>query len=447
MAMALQKFFGLPVLAVQLGDLDGRPCADLALVDNTGHEHHVLDQRWVTLDAFGLQDVDASYDHVQVPPDVTSWVAQWVHEALDPGSVLWMHFKHPYGILGAVPWEHDLQPAIGIPLLRIPDAFPEQDRSSSTLDLALVATAPAPEGPSLAAQMGAQVARAISAGIGERLRLHVFADLEARDFLRRELSALPVKDVVVHDFRESRTTDGYTGELRNGWLRWVRQSMGGRTLDAVHFVVHGNALGQDGAILTPLEPDSPDRAWPVSVQSGELKAFLTQVGALTVGFSRPPDNYSDFGLRRLVDDLGAVRAGPVLLHDPTLDQDFAMLRECYAFLTAAAPGFPPASPSLMLMAQPKQVYVPESPALPTSTGDDLPAPAGAVKEHFEREETPMWLSAAERYLEQQQGELIRYRQSLDARTPTPSEQAYYAGVESAIRKVRHVVDKYAQEAL
>ena len=96
-------------------------------------------------------------------------------------------------------------------------------------------------------------------------------------------------------------------------------------------------------------------------------------------------------------------------------------------------------------AQPPAAKAP--PALPTSRGDDLPAPADAVKEHFEREETPMWLSAAERYLEQQQGELIRYRQSLDARTPTPSEQAYYAGVESAIRKVRHVVDKYAQEAL
>ncbi len=447
MAIALQKFYGLPVLAVQLAELDGRPCADLSLVDNTGHEHNILDMRSIPLDAFGLQDTDQSYDRVQVPPEVVTWVSEWVHEALDPNSVLWMHFKHPYGVLGAVPWERDLQPAVEMPLLRIPDAFPEQDRSSSALDLALVATAPAAEGPSLAAQLGAQVARAIAAGIGDRLRLHVFGDLEARDFLRSELSGLPVRAVEVHDVERSRTADGYGGELRNGWLRWIRQAMGGRTLDAVHFIAHGNALGQEGAILTPLEPDSLERGWPVSVQSGELKAFLTQVGALVVGFSRPPDNYSDFGLRRLVDDLGAVRAGPVVLHDQALDQDFTKLQECYAFLTAAAPGFPPASPSLMIMAQPKQVYVAESPMLPTSTGDDLPAPGDAVKEHFERDETPMWLSAAERYLEQQQGELIRYRQSTDARTPTPSEQAYFAGVESAIRKVRTVVDKYAQEAL
>jgi hypothetical protein len=449
MAEALQKFYGLPVLRVQLGQLDGRPCAVLSLVDNTSHEINILDTRSVTLDAFGLQDIDPSYDDLGVPDDVVSWVSQWVHQSLDPSSVLWMHFKHPYGVLGAMPWERDLQPAIGIPLLRIPDAFPEQDRSTSTLELALVATAPAAEGPSLAAQMGARVARAIAAGIGERLRLHVFGDLEARDFLRGELAGLPVREVLVHDVEEPRRTDDQSGELRNGWLRWIRQAMAGRTLDAVHFNVHGNALGQDGAILTPLEPDSPDRAWPISVQSGEIKSFLTQVGALVVGFSRPPDNYSDFGLRRLVDDLGAVRAGPVVLHDQELDQDFTGLQACYAFLTAPAPGFPPATPSLMLMAQPKQVYVPESPLLPTSAGDDLPAPGDAVKEHFEREETPMWLGAAERYLEQQQGELIRYRQSLDldARTPTSSEQAYFAGVESAIRKVRQVVDKYAQEAL
>jgi hypothetical protein len=447
MAMAIQKFYGLPVLAVQLGELDGRPCAELALVDNTGHEHNILDTRSIPLDAFGLQDTDPSYDHVEVPPEVMPWVSEWVHQALDPNSVLWMHFKHPYGVLGAVPWERDLQPAIGIPLLRIPDAFPEQDRSSSAIDLALVATAPAPEGPSLAAQLGAQVATAIAAGIGDRLRLHVFGDLEAREFLRNELSGLPVRRVEVYDFERPRRTDGYTGELRNGWLRWIRQAMAGRTLDVVHFIVHGNALGQEGAILTPLEPDSPDRAYPVSVQCGELKAFLTQVGALVVGFSRPPDNYSDFGLRRLVDDLGAVRAGPVLLHDQALDPDLAALQKCYAFLTSTTPALPPASPSLMLMAQPKQVYVQESTVLPTSPGDDLPPSSGAVKEHFEREETPMWLSAAERYLEQQQGELIRYRQSLDARTPTSSEQAHYAGVESAIRKVRQVVDKYAQEAL
>jgi hypothetical protein len=56
----------------------------------------------------------------------------------------------------------------------------------------------------------------------------------------------------------------------------------------------------------------------------------------------------------------------------------------------------------------------------------------------------MWLAAAERYIEQQQGELIRYRQSTTQRRPTAAEEAYFSGVESALRKIREVVDRHAE---
>jgi len=446
MAMFLQRTFGLPVLAIRLGQDDGLPCADLRLVDNSEQEYKVIDQRLLPLTAFGPQALGSEGGaSLSVPPEILGWVAEWVHETLDPGSVLWLHFVKPYGVLGAVPWERDLQPRVGIPVLRLPDSLPDQRRSSSVFDVALVATAPATKGESPAVLIGPPVARAIAAGVGERLRLHVFADREGRSFLERELAGLPARAVTIHHF-EKRSVDRRTpsGELRNGWLRWIRQAMGAHNLDAVHFIVHGMRFGPDGAVATPLEVDSFDRDVPVSVQSGELRAFLTQVGALAVGFSRPPDNYSDFGLRRLVDDLGAVRAGPVVLHDPALDPEYDQLRNVYAFLASDVPSLPPATPCLSLMAQPQQVYAPGSPALPTSSAQELPPPTGAVTRQFASEDTPMWLAAAERYIEQQQGELIRYRQSTMQRRPTPAEEAYFSGVESALRKIREVVDRHAE---
>ena len=82
--------------------------------------------------------------------------------------------------------------------------------------------------------------------------------------------------------------------------------MRNRPLDAVHFVLHGTKLGSDGAVLMPVSPASSREVFG-AVQSAELSSFLTQVGALVAGFTRPPDNSSDYGLRRLADDLGANR--------------------------------------------------------------------------------------------------------------------------------------------
>lgn len=472
MGFVLQKDHGLPVLAVRLGQDGDMPCADLRLVDNRGGDGVVVDSRLVPLEAFGCDDEpgpsrEVAYEHLRVPAEMDKWVGAWAAEVARPsGSPLWLHLVKPYGVLGAVPWERDLQPAIQVPLLRLPDVLPDQDHSRAAYDVALVATAPAPEGPSTAARMGPAVARAIAGGVGGRMRLHVFADAEARGFLRHELADLPVRSVVVHDVEPERPRAGDTrGELRNGWLRWIRRAMAGQNLDAVHFIVHGNALGSDGAVLTPLEPDALDRAWPVSVSGEELRVFLTQVGALVVGFSRPSDNYSDFGLRRLVDDLGAVRAGPVLLHDDRLDPSLGDLRAGYAFLTAAR-GIPPATPSLSLVVQPHQVGEPDSlapppmsapapmpppmaPSMspPSSSSSDSFGRSAAVQEHFGRDETPMWLAAAERYLEEQHGRLIRFQQALADRTPTSAEQAHYDGVASALQKVRDVVEKYARETL
>lgn len=207
--------------------------------------------------------------------------------------------------------------------------------------------------------------------------MHVFADPATAD-------TLTSVDAVLHRWSPDGTTAGSPYEPRNPWLRWIRRELRDVTLDAVHFLTHGMRLGTDGAMLTPGVPDQ-DSSPAAPIQSGELMSFLTQVGALVVGFTRAPENPSDSGLRRLVDDLGATRAGPVVLHEPA-DDDMAELRECYRFLTAPEPTVPPASPHLMLYAQSRQV----ADLADTMSGlESITTTSPAVQRQLEREDTPV----------------------------------------------------------
>jgi hypothetical protein len=449
MAMLLQRNHSLTVVAVRMGESLGVPIVDLRLVVNTPECQRTMANLRVPLSRFGFAETwDSTEPDLQVPTDVCRWVVGSARSEISDQGVLWLHLVKPYDSLGAVPWERDLQEALGVPLLRLPDALPDPDQSDAFIDLALVLTAPISESRFGGARTATDVARAIAAAVGDRLRLHVFADQEVRAQLNQELARLRIGKFVVHSGHTPGSESPHPeSEPQNGWLRWIRRETRGHTLDAVHFIVHGNSLGRDGAVLTSLAPDSTYRGFPVSVQSHELATFLTQTGALIAGFTRPTGNYSDYGLRRLVDDLGSERAGPVFMHDPSSDPSMTGLRKCYEFLTSPGPTVPPASHGLLLYAQPSHVA--------RGSGGDAPMWAArppfrtsnAVQVHFARGDTPQWIAAAERYLEQRESELLRFKQSSQSRQPTSTEQAYFSGMEAGIRKLRRIVDQHAERLL
>ncbi len=443
MAMRLQREFSLPVVAVRLDQEAYRPVARVDLLVNEDGEQALHGSRTVTLDDLGC---DARTEgSMRVPPDLVSFVADWTRDVLPPERALWLHLVKPYGSLGAVPWERALVPVIGRPLLRLPDVLPEPSRSTSTFVVALVATAPAPEGAPPAPLLVTPVAQALVDGLGPRLHLHVFADDGTQAEVERALEPLGIARLEVHRPRVERRGSG-DSDLRNAWLRWVRDDLAGRSLDAVHFLVHGTSLGTHGAVLTPLQP-SLDRAYPVPVEASDLEAFLNRVGALVVGFTRLPDNWSDYGLRLVADDLGSRRAGPVVLHDPALDPGYEAMAGCYAFLADPAPGRAPVSPGLQLYAQPRQVADESTSLPPTDRGSADLSPSAAVQAHFDRDETPAWLAAAQRYLEQQEAQVMRFESESRSRTPTAAEVAHFDGVAAAVRKARGVIDKHAEQSL
>jgi hypothetical protein len=458
MAIRIQREHSLPVVAVRLQQSpspDRAGATATAQVDLLVNEKGVpvvhASQTW-SLDDFGWTSTDWD-PQLKVPADLVSWVRSWAGETLGAGRPLWLHLVKPYGTLGAVPWERDLVPGLERALLRVPDVLPPPSRSTSTFTVALVATAPAAEGGPPALSIGRPVAAALLRGLGDRLHLHVFTDAGTEGQVRDQLSAEGLPRFEVHTApgrpgSRGSSRWGGTQDLPSHWLRWIRDDMLGVAVDAVHFLVHGNSLGTHGAILTPLEP-TRDREVPVSVEAGELDAFLTQVGALVAGFSIIPLNWSDHGLRMFADELGANRAGPVLLHDPNLDGGFGSpleaLAECYRFLADPQPGTPPVSAGLQMYAQPR--HVAQDVAAAVAIEPELPAPSPAVQAYFERDETPAWLGAAQRYLEQQEALLLRFQRESTLREPSQAEVAQYAGIESAVLKAREVIDRHAERLL
>jgi hypothetical protein len=447
MAIRLQREHSLPVVAARLVQGADGPAVQLDLVVNEDGQPSIEGSQTLSLQEYVGRAGSSHELQLAVPASMVQFVSSWANDVMDPDRTLWLHLLKPYGVLGAVPWERDLVPVLQRPVLRLPDVLPSPSRSTTRFTVAVVATAPEPEGPPPGLTLGIPVASALDKAFPGGMRLHVFADAAARSTLEDELRARGHADVEVHapDGRAVRRSQGgRVDQLRNGWLRWVRDALAGRPVDIVHFLVHGNSLGTRGAILTPLEATEA-REVPVSVEASEIDVFLTQVGALIAGFTRLPDNWSDHGLRQVTDELGAHRAGPVLLHDPQEDQELAALEQSYRFLTHDGPSVPPVSPSLALYAQPRQV-IQEGEALPEADSWSI-QPSSAVQAQFEKDDTPGWLAVAQRYLEQQELALMRFRTESQSRTPSPAEVSHYAGVESGLRKARGVIDQHAERLL
>lgn len=294
-----------------------------------------------------------------LPDALKRGVADW--RSADPGRepALWVHLAKPYGALRYVPWERLLVEAVDTPVLMLPDfIFPPPLESTSTLDVALCASAPLNCEHHCVAMGLHDAIGAILHGSDRPVRVHVFADQAMHDALRD--GGLP-PEVKLHDPQSaapyvvddpsSRLLD-QAGLLRSPWLLWMREALKDFSTDAVHFVCHGHLSGHYGAMLfaqSPLGRTDQFLAGPVGC--AELSGFLTQVGAWSTAFSAPADNHSPAGLRALADEIAQTLPGPMMLFDPR-EGDVGDLIAAYRFVHSPNPQSPPRSRGLFMYCQP-----------------------------------------------------------------------------------------------
>lgn len=442
MAVKIASENGLVTLRVRVQPRERGIAAELQLVSYIGGGELELSSWWLNSSMLGLPTrLNPQWSPTRtLPLEVTDGLRGALEDlGLAPGLPLWLHLVKPYGFLGALDWEAALVPTLSRPLLRLPDFLERPRENRAVLDVALVCSEPVSEPRLNPPQVLRDVVAAVLAGSRRpRTTIHIFPDEVYHDALRATFAGEP--RVAVHDPQGSqahgvlprgsaslRGDDG--GELQSPWLKWMRDSMKGRSLDAVHFVCHGFVADQRPALALAESPlSNRDRRDARYVGVGELVAFLTQVGAWSAVFGSPPGNYSETGLRLLADSLAQARPGPVLYHTLDATGPDPGLQAMYGFLYAPMPSPLPLQERWFAYCQPELIdnltpvsrtrsrgpravaaldanrslfdVPPTSPPAPRTRGDPPPAAAPAT-------EAPNWVSATQRYVEQQAQRLVR----------------------------------------
>ncbi len=450
MGERLQREHDLPVLNIGLTLSGDTPTVRIQFKTTRASTRAVVAELSRALTLFGLDTETSVQDaYLHVPREVVEWIGTVVESNVAYNDPLWLYMVKPYDLLGVIAWERFIHDALTArPILRLPDVLPGPQRIDATVHIAVVASMPGADLHDAAAQL-LSVIETIKENVSPGSVIYVFADgahsgADRDD--RREIILSSIPDIVYVEYKgaERRSTLGASGAIRSRWLRWVIQSAPPTGFDVVHFLVEGATVGHEGAIATSFEPDNTS-APSVVTQAGEVRSLLTAVGAASALFSLPHRyKEADFGLRRFADELGVNWIGSVVL------EAFAGLGDgistCYKLLLAGYPMPAPVDERLVMYLQPRQVMrirdgSPESNDS-HALGPDLDEPAIVVAQSDAP--APAWLSAAERYIEQKQGEVRRFELSAATRSPTKNEVAYYDGIQSGLTKAREIVARYAE---
>ncbi len=303
-----------------------------------------------------------AWESFNLPDGMLDHIRGWLARESRGEEPLWIHLVKPYGPMRLVLWERVFRHELGVRVLMLPDfVFPKPREDGSVLEVAVCASAPKVSLPEDAAAHVKRVIDSIDTGGSRRVRIHVFSDLD----LSALKSSLPsaATDIVLHDVNErewrevsgSPRTVSADGTLRSPWLQWMAQRLAKTSIDVVHFVCHGHLASDRGSLLLSHSPAGDLQAsdgGACAIGRGELKTFLTRVGAWSSVFTSLPGNRSKFGLRVIADDIAQGRPGPMMLHDFSLDPDCTSLAEGYRFVYGSTSSLPPATDALLLYCQP-----------------------------------------------------------------------------------------------
>lgn len=366
-----------------------------------------------------------------------------LREQVDAIDALWLHLRPPYGYLDMIPWEALLQPALGIPMLRLPDFLLDPARhQQSSIHVAFCSSLPAAKSAFMAPQYLVTMAEALRMGSPYQTTIHFFADGAMVPELQRLCAANPALNAasIIYD---PATASRYTipdptsrvvdpaSTLQNPWLLWMRDSLHEQRIDIVHFLNHGYYAQDQGALAFAESPlINEDQRIARFVGTSELSTFLTHVGAWSVCFSATSDNYSRMGLRHLAHTLAQKRPGPLLHYEMDWDPNPALLQAAYRFLLGAT-NEPPTSPQLILYCHPGRLLNEQAGVESLSTepfwggnqgkmrGAQQPTSsqveaverlrgAGNIGNIYdETEQMPVWVAAADRHIEQRTLELSK----------------------------------------
>ena len=454
------------------GDGRGLTIIDVSLSYHSARVHIVFDvllrgehraRLQTTAQEIGLpvtweeaQAIQSNPEAYRLPDHLIAALESLVGEDGD-GWPLWLYFGGSSGYLSVVPWEKILQPHLNVALLRLPSHEVEPVVPEESLDTVICLGLPVTKAALNPRDLVGRFLAQLPGSVAPHTTFHLFGDASVQDLLhsmKRDLS----REYAVHIYDPNRAPKPHDDETvaavchaaDNSWLAWMREALENRSVDVVHFLCHGY-LGRDqGALaLTEAPGVNQDMSSAQFVHAGQLCKFLNRVGAWSVAFSSPPGNRSVAGLRMLQDDVARLRPGPVLFHDAAHVDGHKGLEAAYRFLYGdehTESRRPPRSPAISLYCHPSYL-VPDVPSAKPARQrfgawpdliDKLTLAGKLGKTLVGPENTPVWLAAAQRSLEQSVSRILN--------PTTERDRAIRTGSAEALRFVAAVLARHAKAA-
>lgn len=469
MARELIRRWRLAVLEVRLDLAQRSTNVVTSLSTFDGDNQRQLWTRSASLAEFGIGP-HPPYS-LSMPDDLIRAVERSMLDDLDSEAALWIHLVPFYGLLGAVPWEHELIAATGLPIFRVPDRLPMPVVrglvwfGAIAIDAGLRTTWAAPYVSSLIDQW-----RML---IPARVEVDVFADARTANALRRlrsEDAAIrihgPDRALSISHQRTPRRSAAPNSlaklppEAVGGsvWADWIAQGLSGRAVRALHIALDGSWDGSAPVLLISQDPGTPSkRGLAAMVGVTDLMQFVQSIGAATVSFGAPPDGLDDVAVRTFADTVGQQRPGATMFSGIADDRDGRQLAAAEAFLVDPGGEMPvPRHPSLFVYAQPERLQPIMRERWPRRTDGSAPAEEpdtveealryqtdSTLADRFEQAATvPSWVASSGQYLGAQWAGLAETESNDIPMGET--RMAYDTGAKSALYQIRDIVERHAR---
>ena len=334
---------------------------------------------WLPAEGLGIPTrLDADIPtSLSLPPDLVAGLIKGLTElGASAGQLLWLDLLRPYGFLGVLAWERELGRELNRPILRLSDLFEWPQECPDVADVALVQDADPTAPPEKVTWQVRTIANAILRGSPRlQTRVHIFASASWVEALRKEtfdqrvhvydIPAPPSSSVEEHGGRSA------AASKLSSWTDWMSRALGGRSLDAVHFVTDAELTLTGAALALPVpERRSGDsKGLPCLFAGAEhVAAATTLLGAWATVVTPACAGRGDAANALVADAIARTKPGPLLYHPVAEPDDAEALTRAYSLLLS------PLSSQNIRLAR-GFLY-----SVPKQSGSALSAPAAALVE-------------------------------------------------------------------
>jgi hypothetical protein len=350
----------VPVLRVHVRSSETPGAGATAVFEVLHGSHPPVTIAELATSQLGLPDLiqsthDVVEDRLQIPETLQRMLVGTLNQATaDPDPVCLLDLPAPHGYLHLFPWERLLAADLKVPMVRLP-RYELVPRAKWPLLVTIVAGCSPRRPPfSVAAMVDDAVKHWRGAYRDHDLTIDIFVPASEVETVRHALD---------EEEREEQEQSSATHEITIheppdnadiGWRTWVGSALEGRAVDVLHLIGHGCFAGERGLFLLPrILSKLPERRVAVdgenhemaselqerSIDSSDLCASLTRMGAWALLVTAPAENDSPAALRDLSTAVTETRSGVVMLHQYSAAADtHDQAEESFRMLTGQVRG-------------------------------------------------------------------------------------------------------------